>query len=120
MFAANNSELLTYHQIEIPRACPKEGWVEQDPLVILKLIRNYNSPNPNIVTLFLTQMLLNSCLTCVDKTVENMRKLGFNPGDIKAIGITNQRETIVAWDKLSGLPLYNAIGKDVLCSNIKC
>jgi len=47
----------------------------------------------------------------VDKTIENMKKLGFNPKDIKAIGITNQRETVIAWDKLSGQPLYNAIGK---------
>ncbi|OXA60911.1 glycerol kinase isoform X2 [Folsomia candida] len=86
VFAANNGELLTYHQIEIPRSCPKEGWVEQD-----------------------AKILLNSTLSCVDKTVENLRKLGVDPSDIKAIGITNQRETIIAWDKLTGEPLYNAI-----------
>jgi glycerol kinase len=49
----------------------------------------------------------------VDKTVENLRKLGVDPGDIKAVGITNQRETIIAWDKLTGEPLYNAIGNDI-------
>jgi len=43
--------------------------------------------------------------------VENLRKLGVDPADIKAVGITNQRETIIAWDKLTGEPLYNAIGK---------
>lgn len=86
VFAANNAELLTYHQIEVPRVCPKEGWVEQDPMV-----------------------LLNSTLTCVDKAVENMKRLGLDPNDIKAIGITNQRETIIAWDKHTGQPLYNAI-----------
>lgn len=59
------------------------------------------------------QILLNSTLSCVDKTVENLRKLGVDPSDIKAIGITNQRETIIAWDKLTGEPLYNAIGMHI-------
>ena len=63
-------------------------------------------------------VLLNATLTCVDKTVENMKKLGVDPADIKAIGITNQRETIIAWDKLTGEPLYNAIGKLSLVCNI--
>ena len=49
----------------------------------------------------------------MDKTVENMKKLGVDPADIKAVGITNQRETIIAWDKLTGEPLYNAIGKQI-------
>lgn len=87
IFAANNGELLTYHQIEVPRVCPKEGWVEQDANVLLK-----------------------TTLTCVDKAVENMKRLGLDPNDIKAMGITNQRETIIAWDKHTGQPLYNAIG----------
>lgn len=78
---------MTFHQIEIPRTCPKEGWVEQDG-----------------------NLLLNSTLTCIDKAVENLKKLGIDPSDIKAIGITNQRETVVVWDKFTGQPLYNAIG----------
>jgi hypothetical protein len=61
---------------------------------------------------FTMQILLNATLSCVDKTVENMKKLGVDPGDIKAVGITNQRETIIAWDKLTGEPLYNAIGEN--------
>lgn len=56
-------------------------------------------------------LLITATVTCIDKTVENLRKLGVDPGEIKAIGITNQRETIVVWDKLSGEPLYNAIGR---------
>lgn len=35
---------------------------------------------------------------------------GYNVKDIVCIGITNQRETTVVWDKLTGEPLYNAIG----------
>ena len=37
----------------------------------------------------------------------------------KAIGVSNQRETTVVWDKLTGEPLYNAVGK-LLCVDIKC
>ncbi|CAL8080565.1 unnamed protein product [Orchesella dallaii] len=86
VFAAESGELLTFHQIEIPRHCPREGWVEQD-----------------------AKLLFSAIVTCIDKTVDNLRKLGVDPEDIKAVGITNQRETIIAWDKLSGEPLYNAI-----------
>lgn len=38
------------------------------------------------------------------------RTLEINPADIKAVGITNQRETTIVWDKITGRPLYNAIG----------
>ena len=37
----------------------------------------------------------------------------------KAIGVSNQRETTVVWDKLTGEPLYNAVGK-LLCVDVKC
>ena len=49
---------------------------------------------------------------------------------ITAVGITNQRETTIAWDKLTGAPLHNAIGivsdinysvsKCSICSNFAC
>ena len=42
-------------------------------------------------------------------TSENVQKHGFNLTDIKAIGITNQRETTVAWNKKTGEPLHNAL-----------
>jgi len=87
VFAAESSELLTYHQIEIPQLCPREGWVEQDPLQILKAVRD-----------------------CIEITVDNLQKLDIDPSHIVAIGITNQRETVVIWDRYTGKPLYNAIG----------
>jgi glycerol kinase len=88
VFAAETSELLTYHQIEIVQMCPREGWVEQDPLQILKAVKD-----------------------CMEITVNNLRKLEIDPVDIVAIGITNQRETVIVWDKYTGQPHYNAIGK---------
>ena len=38
-----------------------------------------------------------------------MEKAGVGPEDIAAIGITNQRETTIVWDKKTGEPVYNAI-----------
>ena len=38
-----------------------------------------------------------------------MADAGVSPGDIAAIGITNQRETVVAWDRSTGEPVHNAI-----------
>jgi glycerol kinase len=95
VFAAETSELLTYHQIEILQMCPREGWVEQDPLQILKAVKD-----------------------CMEITVNNLHKLEIDPMDIVAIGITNQRETVVVWDRYTGQPLYNAIGNLELKYNI--
>ncbi|PNF36815.1 Glycerol kinase [Cryptotermes secundus] len=86
VFAAETSELLTYHQIDVQQMCPREGWVEQDPLEILKAVKD-----------------------CMEITVDNLHKLDIDPADIVAVGMTNQRETVVVWDKYTGEPLYNAI-----------
>ncbi|XP_029032688.1 glycerol kinase-like isoform X1 [Osmia bicornis bicornis] len=86
VFAANTAEVLTYHQISIPQLCPKEGWVEQDPTEILKAVRE-----------------------CIRQTIFNLKQLAIDPNDIVAVGVTNQRETTVVWDSVTGEPLYNAI-----------
>lgn len=86
IFSSTTGELITYHQTEMKQYCPKEGWAEQDPMDIL-----------------------NSVIVCIDKAVENLKAFDKDPACIKAIGITNQRETIVAWDRKTGKPLYNAI-----------
>lgn len=70
---------------------PRDRWVEQDPLEILDAVR-----------------------TCADKAIQKLDSFIpsiYSVKDIIAIGITNQRETIVVWDKHTGQPLYNAIGK---------
>lgn len=70
-------------QKEFKQIFPKSGWVEHDPMEILE-----------------TQ------IGVLSELVKNEK---LNPSDIKAIGITNQRETTVVWDKKTGKPIYNAI-----------
>ncbi|XP_056351477.1 glycerol kinase isoform X6 [Oenanthe melanoleuca] len=53
--------------------------------------------------------ILNSVYECVEKTCEKMKELNIDISNIRAIGVTNQRETTVVWDKTTGEPLYNAI-----------
>lgn len=69
--------------LEHQQIFPNEGWVEHNPEEILK----------------------NSLKVIIDAV--NKEKIDFS--QISAIGITNQRETIVVWDKENGKPLYNAI-----------
>lgn len=86
VFAANTAEVLTYHQIPVPHITPQEGWVEQDP-----------------------ELILHSVIETINVTCDNLRKLDIDPLDIVAVGITNQRETTVVWDSRTGKPLYNAL-----------
>ena len=75
--------LLGQHSIEFPQIYPKPGWVEHNPKDILASV------------------------------TESLRLLLMETGaqacEIAAIGITNQRETAVLWDKKTGEPVYNAI-----------
>ncbi|CAH1795884.1 unnamed protein product [Owenia fusiformis] len=86
IFSSKTAELITYHQTEISQKFPKEGWCEEDP-----------------------KEILSSVYVCIDKAVQNLKALGIASSNIKAIGITNQRETTIVWDKITGEPLYNAI-----------
>lgn len=50
---------------------------------------------------------------CMAKAIAKLEHLipnVYSKSDIAAVGITNQRETIIVWDKITGKPLYNAIG----------
>lgn len=53
--------------------------------------------------------LLSSVEECIDNTMRRFEEKGYSKADIRAIGITNQRETTVVWDKNTGEPLYNAV-----------
>ncbi|KAL0985602.1 hypothetical protein UPYG_G00159310 [Umbra pygmaea] len=86
VFNAKTAELLSHHHVEIRQSFPKEGWVEQDPIEILQ-----------------------SVYECIARTCEKLAKLHIDVSNIKAVGVTNQRETTLVWDKVTGEPLYNAI-----------
>ena len=70
-------------QKEFTQIFPKPGWVEHDPMEIW-------SSQLGVLT-------------------EVKARAGISAGDVAAIGITNQRETTVVWDKNTGKPVYNAI-----------
>ncbi|XP_046821280.1 glycerol kinase-like [Vespa velutina] len=86
VFDVLQRKVVASHQIEIKQKYPQEGWVEQDPKEILQAV-----------------------IQCIKKTVEKLTDLNISTSDIKAIGITNQRETTLLWDKETGEPLHNAI-----------
>ncbi len=71
------------HQVEHRQILPRAGWVEHDPAEIWQ------------------------------RTAESVRQAlaaaGIRPGDLAAIGVTNQRETVVVWDRRTGRPYANAI-----------
>jgi glycerol kinase len=70
-------------QLEFQQFYPQPGWVEHDPTEILT-----------------TQM---AC------AIEALGKVGARPRDVAAIGITNQRETVIVWDRATGKPIHPAI-----------
>ena len=78
-----NGTQISISQFEFTQIFPKESWVEHDPIEIWE-----------------TQL----------KAIKDVvKKSGINPNEIDSIGITNQRETTIIWDKLTGQPIYNAI-----------
>ena len=80
---AHDGSIAGVAQHEFTQHFPDTGWVEHDPFDILT-----------------------SQLTAA---VEVMGKAGARPRDIVALGITNQRETTIVWDRDTGKPVYNAI-----------
>ena len=70
-------------QKEYPQIFPGNGWVEHDPMDILE--------------------------SQLSSAREVIAKAGITAEDVAAIGIANQRETTILWDKNTGKPVYNAI-----------
>ena len=75
--------IVSMAQKELTQIYPKGGWVEHDPMEIWS--------------------------SQISVVAEAMAKINASAEDIAAIGITNQRETTVVWDKRTGIPVYNAI-----------
>ena len=78
-----NQNIISKFQQEYPQIYPKPGWVEHNPQDI------YNSQ--------------------YSTTIDALIQAEIEPSEIAAIGITNQRETTIVWDKDTGIPIYNAI-----------
>jgi len=74
-------------QIPVAQIFPKQGWVEQDPMAIWESVQKAIS----------------------ETLCQAQEKYGDGKVTVKAIGITNQRETTIVWDKNTGKPLCNAI-----------
>ena len=79
----NEQNIVTISQKEFTQFYPHDGWVEHDAMEI------YSSQYS----------------VMMDVIIQS----GISPEEIAAIGITNQRETTVVWDKNTGRPIYNAI-----------
>ena len=78
-----SGRIVSVAQKEHEQIYPKPGWVEHDPDEIWRR----------------TEEVIQ----------EAMEKQGLRPNDLAAIGITNQRETTVLWNRKTGRPVYNAI-----------
>ncbi len=76
-------QIVAMAQREITQIYPQPGWVEHDPLQIWQ--------------------------TQLDTAREALAKAGIHANQVSALGITNQRETSVVWNKTTGQPVYNAI-----------
>ncbi len=76
-------EIIAQAQQEFEQFFPQSGWVEHDPEEIWS-------------------STLSTCRQALEQS-------GLSPSDIAAIGITNQRETTIIWDKETGKPVYKAI-----------
>ncbi|EXJ94011.1 glycerol kinase [Capronia coronata CBS 617.96] len=81
-----SGEPVASHQIEFKQYYPQSGWHEHDPLEIISSVEQ-----------------------CIEGAVKDLENQGHAKASIKAVGITNQRETTVVWNHETGEPLYNAI-----------
>ena len=79
----NKCNILAISQLAHKQIAPQQSWVEHDPIQIY-----------------------NNITECYQHA---MAKAKLTPNDIASIGITNQRETTVVWNKKTGDPVYNAI-----------
>jgi glycerol kinase len=91
LFEAATGAAKYNHQVELTQInyqdAKRSGWAEHDPVEIMQTVQ-----------------------TCITET---LKKAGIKPGEaasqIASVGITNQRETTVVWDKQTGKPLHNAL-----------
>ena len=78
-----SGDIVALAQMELPQIYPQPGWVEHDPLEIWR--------------------------TQLATAREALRKAGISARQVRAIGITNQRETTVVWNRSTGAPIHHAV-----------
>ena len=78
-----SGKIVSMVQREFAQIFPSDGWVEHDPMTIWS--------------------------TQISVATEALLKIGASWNEIYGIGITNQRETVIIWDRKTGAPIYNAI-----------
>jgi glycerol kinase len=78
-----SGQLVTLAQREFTQIYPQPGWVEHDPREILA--------------------------SQTETAIEALKKADLSAAQVSALGVTNQRETTVIWEKATGMPIYNAI-----------
>ncbi len=93
-----NSNLVDSHYKEHEQIFPQPGWVEHNPIAIWTK----------------TQLVMR----------ETLKNAHIKLKDLGAIGVTNQRETTIVWDRLTGLPIHNAVVWQCvrtaeICENLK-
>ncbi|KAH9479526.1 Glycerol kinase [Psilocybe cubensis] len=81
-----HAEIIAQHQLEFPQYYPHPGWHEHDPVEIQQHADQ-----------------------CIEGAISELEKAGWSKDSVKAIGITNQRETTVSWSRKTGKPLCRAI-----------
>ena len=97
MIVDHGGRIVAVHQLEHEQIYPRPGWVEHDPMEIWER----------------TQEAMQGAL----------KQGGIRPTELAAIGITNQRETALVWDRVTGKPFYNAIvwqdtRTDTICNQL--
>ncbi|KAF8661290.1 hypothetical protein AX16_001389 [Volvariella volvacea WC 439] len=81
-----HADIVAQHQLEFPQYYPNPGWHDHD-----------------------AEEIQQHADKCIEEAVKDLEKAGWTKESVKVIGITNQRETAVAWSRLTGRPLCNAI-----------
>jgi len=83
-----DARVVSHSYRQLTQYYPRPGWVEHDP-----------------------EEIWQSCLFVIEKT---LAKSGLKPAKIEAIGITNQRETTLGWDRNTGKPQFGNVGGQLL------
>uniref|UniRef100_A0A3Q0KNN0 Probable glycerol kinase n=1 Tax=Schistosoma mansoni TaxID=6183 RepID=A0A3Q0KNN0_SCHMA len=86
IFSINNGSIIAMHQISVTQSYPSPGWIEMD-----------------------ANQIYTTILECLNKCVEQLKSVNKSTKDIVGVGITNQRETTIAWNSETGEPLAPAI-----------